>query len=294
MKYELTAEVVKTVMEAPFIVVADIETTGFSGSYEDIIEIGAVLLDTQQHKIAVDKDGKALRFDRIVKPLRRKNIPQKIEALTGVTNEMARKEGISRNQALEEFYHFIGDYPIAFHNAPFDWDRFLSRDFLAIGKAPKNFVFCTLAMAKALYPDQKTYNLEVMSEKFGSPMVGHHRAWVDSKYTAAILLHMKDDLKNMPELPQEQETLLPKEDREPILVTSKFNVYSINGWKKGVYDRIYVATSAGTVYYDRKKDIWAVKDLRQGKEIDLTSMTQALLDKLGITLGEFSEKYKAA
>lgn len=81
MKYELTAEVVKTVMEAPFIVVADIETTGFSGSYEDIIEIGAVLLDTQQHKIAVDKDGKALRFDRIVKPLRRKNIPQKIEAL---------------------------------------------------------------------------------------------------------------------------------------------------------------------------------------------------------------------
>lgn len=128
MKYPLTEKTAEVVLNAPFIVVADIETTGFSGAYEDIIEIGAVLLDTQNRKITS-------HFNRIIRPLRRKSVPAKIEELTGVTNEMVKREGIGQNQALEEFHQFIGDYPVAFHNAPFDWDRFLSRDFLAINKS---------------------------------------------------------------------------------------------------------------------------------------------------------------
>lgn len=286
MKYPLTEKTAEVVLNAPFIVVADIETTGFSGAYEDIIEIGAVLLDTQNRKITS-------HFNRIIRPLRRKSVPAKIEELTGVTNEMVKREGIGRNQALEEFHQFIGDYPVAFHNAPFDWDRFLSRDFLAIGKTPQNYVFCTLSIAKTLYPDQKLYNLEALSEKFGSPMVGHHRAWVDSKYTAAILLRMKDELKENPVLYQQQEILM-EEAEKPILVTSKFNVYRIEGWKKGPYDRIYVDTSAGTVFYDRKLGVWSVKRLRTGKEVDLDALTTSLLDKLGLTQEEFSEKYKVA
>ena len=71
MKYPLTEKTAEVVLNAPFIVVADIETTGFSGAYEDIIEIGAVLLDTQNRKITS-------HFNRIIRPLRRKSVPAKI------------------------------------------------------------------------------------------------------------------------------------------------------------------------------------------------------------------------
>lgn len=277
-------------LSAPFIVVADIETTGFSGKYDDIIEIGAVLLDVEKRALATREDGKPMRFSAYVRPQNHKAIPAKITELTGITNETVQEKGVSRNAAVEGFYQFIKDYPVAFHNAAFDWGRFLQRDMLAIGRRPTNPIVCTVELAKYLYPDRKRYNLAEMCEFLGKPIEGHHRAWVDCTYTASVLLHMRDELLGRGEAVESEQLRMEKPAREATSLT----VHRVQRWKKGQYDRIYVQTSIGSIFYDLKKGNWAFKDLRNGVQMGIESCVQEILSQIGIKEEELAEKFPAA
>ena len=90
------------------IVCFDIETTGLDRRREVIIEIGAVVL----------KHGEVgERFNTFVAPGR--ILDPKIIQLTGITDEML--EGApSQEEALRAFLDFVGDRPLAAHNADFD------------------------------------------------------------------------------------------------------------------------------------------------------------------------------
>ena len=75
----------------------DVETTGLNAAKDQIIEYGAVLAEGFR---PVETFSRLVRIDR--------NLPQQIVSLTGITDSLLQKEGVSPQQALEEFLAFIG------------------------------------------------------------------------------------------------------------------------------------------------------------------------------------------
>lgn len=276
-------------LTAPFIVVADIETTGFSSKYDEIIEIGAVVLDMNNRCLATGENGKVKKFSVFIRPQNHKTIPPKITELTGITQQMVESKGISRNQAIEGFYQFIGNYPVAFHNAAFDWERFLSRDMVAVGRRPSNPIVCTMELAKYLYPGRKRYNLEEMCQFLGKTTVeGHHQAWVDCTYTASLLLCMKDKLVAQGETVNEEQLSIGS---VPVCEAKNIIIHRVQRWKKGQYDRIYVQTNIGSLFYDIKKNNWAYKELRRGVQLGIDDCVKQVLQQLNASTDELVSRY---
>ena len=93
-------------------VVADTETTGF-GAYDDILEIGAVKIDVETHKVIQS-------FSTYCRMKNHQKVPQKIVDLTGIhTEDVAEAPKIET--VLPAFRQFVDGCPIVFHNAAFDW-----------------------------------------------------------------------------------------------------------------------------------------------------------------------------
>lgn len=289
-KYSFNEHVRQVYLDATLIVVADIETTGFSGTYDEILEIGAVVLDTKTGKIARGEDGKPRRFSCFVRPISHKKVPPVITEVTSITDEDVFKNGTPRNYAIKAFGEFISDMPVAFHNASFDWERFLIRDFEACGLRPTNEIVCTMELAKHLYPGMKKYNLEVMTQKFGFPIgAAHHRAVEDCKYTAGVLMKMLQDLAAEP-IEEQQLSLAPE---NTVTTLEHLVVYRGQRWKKGAYDRVYFQTNLGSVFYDLKKQNWSVKDLRSGLQKDIISVSQMILSQIGVSEDDLATKFPA-
>ena len=154
-------------------VVFDLETTGFNPSSCGITEIGAVRL--RQGEI-VDT------FSTFVNP--EQPISPQITDLTGITDEMVKNAPYA-GEALAMFKKFIGDTPLAAHNAPFDMS------FIQKYGSDNSITFddnCldTLWLIKRTYPNQKSYSLGKLAKDFGIEL-RHHRALDDATATAKIM-----------------------------------------------------------------------------------------------------------
>ena len=156
----------------------DFETTGFSGTKDQVTEIGAVKV----------LDGElAGRFTTLVNPGR--PIPYRVVSLTGITNEMvADSPGI--HEVLPVFLGFLGNLPLVAHNAKFDC-KFLERDLLAQNREIENPVADTLLLARRLCPGLPSYKLGDLTEHFSIPLNTAHRAWCDAEATAKLYLHLQ-------------------------------------------------------------------------------------------------------
>lgn len=163
-------------------VVFDIETTGLSAKFNEIIEIGAV-------KII---EGKVTeRFSEFVKP--KKPVPYHITELTGITNDMlSGADGIE--VVLRKFLDFSKDCVLVAHNASFDVG-FIRKKAEILGF---NAEFCyidTLAMSRRLLTGLKKHKLDRVAKYLGFTFEGHHRAVNDAEITARIFLHFLELLK---------------------------------------------------------------------------------------------------
>ena len=158
-------------------VVFDLETTGFSPEYAEIIEIGAVRV----------KKGKVTdRYQSYVKP--RKGIPSNITALTGITQKDTACAPYIED-AIEDFLDFIGDDVLIAHNASFDC-RFVCTVCLILGKKFDNIVLDSIKIAKK-YIVSKSSKLEVLKEKLGIKMRSHN-AIDDCTVTHMVIEHCRD------------------------------------------------------------------------------------------------------
>lgn len=97
--------------EANFVAI-DVETTGLSPVYNELIEISAI-----KYEKAKKKDT----FSTLIKP--KKEISDTITNITGITNEMV-KNAPNIEQVMPKLIDFIGEYPIVAHNANFDYSFF--------------------------------------------------------------------------------------------------------------------------------------------------------------------------
>ena len=157
------------------IVCFDIETTGLKKKQEVIIEIGAVVL----------KDGKVTEsFNTFVSPGRILN-PEIIQ-LTGITDEMLQGAP-TQEQALRAFLDFVGDRPLAAHNAEFDMG-FIAEGCRRYGIPFEKTSVDTLILAQNLLPELGKYKLDIVAEHLQLPAFNHHRASDDAATVAYMLV----------------------------------------------------------------------------------------------------------
>lgn len=148
-------------------IVLDLETTGLDIAKDRILEIGAIRF----------VDGKeAERFNRLIKTV----VPQNIEALTGITQEMSN-EGVELKLALEELAAFIaGDITVGYNIRAFDI-RILKNECARSGVVmPVDQITDVLEIIKRKRVGIKSFNLSDVAEYFGVSLAeGVHRAIPD-------------------------------------------------------------------------------------------------------------------
>jgi len=148
----------------------DIETTGFSRTWCFIIEIAAILYDTET--------GKEIEvFNEFIKPEGR--IPDKIVEITGI-NDFMVKDARSEEQVLMDFLEWVelsGAEAVSGHNiAAFDND-FISKRAARYGLPMFNIkdVIDTLKIARSkkipvrakTKTGRPSYKLEALAEHYG-------------------------------------------------------------------------------------------------------------------------------
>ena len=173
-------------LDDAYFTVLDVETTGFSNQFDEIIEIAAYKVHNGQHVATFEK---LLKVER---PL-----PKKIISLTSITDEMLAKDGEDRNVVLREFYNFLKDSIIVAHNAKFD-SGIILESFKRYGIECDGYpIIDTVELLKALHFDElKLFNLEKMTRFFKIPLIEHHRAKDDAYATMGCFNIMINELKN--------------------------------------------------------------------------------------------------
>lgn len=269
------------------IVFADIESTGF-GDYDDITEIGAVRVDVDSGKVIS-------KFSTFIKLKTQKRVPKKIEELTGITTEMLTDAPILED-VLQRFRSFIGNSVLVFHNARFDW-RMLQVKYALIGQTLTNEVICSMKLFRYLHPKQKA-TLDAVTTYYGNPIIGHHRAYVDSKWTAACYRKMREEvitLYDSEQLPIGGKDY-PTQHNDRVVISTETlkencTIFRISGWKKDSRSRIYCSTNYADIYYDVVGHVWNVSKKKTPLDLDVDALAKFILSNIGMHIEEFEARY---
>ena len=164
------------------VIIFDLETSGLNPYHDDIIEIGAKILNEDSS------------FQMLVKPKSGRPVSKKITEITGITNRDLRANGQSWEQAYSEFYNWFFEntkdkenITLVSHNGDtFDFVFFkrmlndLSTlvDKVNIDVEKINFID-TLPLSKRLYPNRTYYNQPSLARTFSIIVDNAHRAMGD-------------------------------------------------------------------------------------------------------------------
>lgn len=146
--------------------VVDLETTGLSAEFDEIIELAALKIKGNE---IVSK------YQQLVKPTY--EIDEFITELTGITNDMVADQP-SIDEAIQSFLDFIEGETIVGHNTSFDI-QFIQK---AAKKELNNEYIDTLQLARKVYPDLKHHRLKDMAKYLQFDYTAH-RALGDCEAT---------------------------------------------------------------------------------------------------------------
>ena len=172
----------KSIIELPNdYVVIDIETTGYSLRWDEIIEVAA---------IKVVNNNITDTFSSLVQPS--DEIDDFIVELTGIKNSELQQSN-KLDDVLPKFKDFISSSILVGHNVSFDIN-FLYDSFIDVsGYELKNDFIDTLRLARKLLPDLKHHRLDDLLEHYELNDRLHHRALNDCYKTFDIYNCLKQD-----------------------------------------------------------------------------------------------------
>ncbi len=158
----------------------DLETTGLSAEYDEIIEMSA--LRVRDFKV-VDE------FSSLVQPA--EEIDDFIEELTGITNEML-KHAKTIFSVMPEFLSFIGNDIVVGHNVNFDINFIYDkssyfRDF-------SNDFVDTMRLSRILRKDERHHRLSDVCKRYNISNSNAHRALSDCYTTFECYEHIRDEI----------------------------------------------------------------------------------------------------
>lgn len=168
----------KNLLEIPeTYVVIDIETTGLSPEYNDIIELSAVKVS--KHEIIAD-------FSTLVKPESiyiddngsKYYVDEFITKLTGITNDMLDEAPLFA-EVVNKFLSFVGDSIVVGHNVNFDINFIYDNVLACTGIKFINDYCDLLRISRKLFPDFRNHKLATLSREFGIKPYQAHRGLND-------------------------------------------------------------------------------------------------------------------
>ena len=176
----------------------DLETTGLDPLKDKITQISAVSILMQESKIKL--------FNAYIRLEEGEHIPKKIRELTGLSDELLGKIGVSKEQALLSFGQYLKEASIllAAHNAQFDLCFLLEalnrhpetcKDVLSIVK--KASYFDTLTVYKDRQPSP--HNLTAALTHYELDFQSHHHALEDAGGAFALACFMGLEKRNLDE-----------------------------------------------------------------------------------------------
>jgi len=240
---KLWTEIRQLLEQEPYLIQFDVETTGLSAAKERIIEIGAIRYKVKKFKLVEDKvlhhyinPGRVLKNEIII--------------ATGITNEFLADKP-TEEQVFPEIAEFFSDTAVAGYNVPFDL-RFTNELYARNGSVYQNKgVIDVIRMARERIPKENIddYKLESVGRYYDIQFRAHS-ALEDARATAALCqIFISEYLKlEAAAAPEKTGTARPVIER-------------IGYWPgyRG-FARIYVETSAGSLYYDLRGHRWGSKD----------------------------------
>ncbi|MGQ9567369.1 MAG: UvrD-helicase domain-containing protein [Anaerolineae bacterium] len=170
-------------------VVYDLETTGPSPHYDEVVEIGAVTLDRGQRV--------GPPFHALVRPSRR--ISREAQKVHGISHEAVRSAP-SVDAVLPRFLAYLGDAILVGHNAALFDHVILDREMgRLLGRGLTHPVLDTREVASRLLP-RASHTLSALLEHFRLPHTEAHRALPDAEATADLLLALLAENRRQKEL----------------------------------------------------------------------------------------------
>ena len=170
----------ETSIEKCTFAVVDIESTGTRAAKGDrVIEVAVVTLSGGT---TVD-----VAFEALVNPGR--PVPRFVSRLTNISNDMLRDQPVFDDIA-DALGQVLAGRVFAAHNAQFDW-RFLQAEMKrARGIELDGPRVCTLRLARKVMPQLRSRGLDSLTNYFGIPIHGRHRATGDAVATAHLLARL--------------------------------------------------------------------------------------------------------
>lgn len=166
-------------------IMLDFETTGLSPAQgARITEVAALRIE----------DGRIVeRFVTLVNC--GVEIPPFITSLTGITQRMVDSAPCV-SEVLPRLLEFIGEAPLAAHNASFD-EKFLRAEGELLGLTPRHsHLLCSLKLSRRLLPGLPSYGLGNLAARLGIRYSGQvHRAEADAEVSAQLLLHLVERIR---------------------------------------------------------------------------------------------------
>jgi len=178
-------------MLAPSIAFVDVETTGTAPGAARVTEIGIVRVI----------EGEVVEeWSSLVNP--ECSIPEAIQALTGITNDMVRNAPTFAQIRREVMQRLEGSLFVA-HNARFDYG-FLKHEFKRLEMAFTAEVLCTVRLSRRLFPEATGHGLDAVVARHGlegafaadpATRAGRHSALGDARvlwHFVRLLYRLKD------------------------------------------------------------------------------------------------------
>lgn len=260
---KLQKEVLNALDSHDEIIVFDTETTGLKPDKDRIIEIAA-------QKFSIDHTTQTLKvadeFQMYINP--EMQLSQDIVELTGISNEFL-EDKLSETEAFIDIYNFFGDNPqiLGGYNTGFDV-RFLSDLYKRHGKTLK--ADCQLdvcRMAKELLTGVENHKLSTIANLFGMEGDDFHTASADTDYTARLLNifvaeYRKGAAAAASPAAAAPSSEKPQEGKDPAAggkLRPEIKSMTLFAPSQTVR-RIYVNTTAQTIYFDLVKRQWFSKD----------------------------------
>ena len=162
----------------------DIETTGLSPQYDDIIEVSGIKVENGK---TVSTFSETINIGRPLPPF--------ITALTGITDSELQKSNCAEN-VLTRFTTFVGGDILLGHNVNFDINFLYDNCLNKTGILFENDFVDTLKIGKRLLPHLKHHKLDDLAAYYDIPPRTLHRALGDCEMTVNCYFKMLDDIED--------------------------------------------------------------------------------------------------
>jgi len=186
-------------------VIYDFETSGLNVYKEDVIEIGAKCVET-------DKVYNSLVIPMILAKAKQ-GIPSKITEITGITNDLLKKDGKKTLQAFLEFFNFLqGIYEqyneitlVAHNGLSFD-DLFLRRMLRYVqgeghtefDEMFENIIYIdSLMLSRYIHPTRRYHSMKDLCGLYNVTNESAHRAMGDVNALVEIWSHLIKHVKQL-------------------------------------------------------------------------------------------------